>query len=75
MIRKGPEDIERCKVKPILSTVSLPGLAEADEAETPTRRSGDAEVAGHVLGFQVFVVFTAINDLPLLSIGRSLKDP
>ena len=61
---KRPEDLERGEEKEILSTVVLPGLAEADEAEAPAPGSAEREVADHAIIVQVFVVLAAIDDLP-----------
>ena len=61
---KRPEELERANPKVIVSPVVLPGLAEADEAESPARASADREVAGHGHVVQVGVVLARVNDLP-----------
>ena len=61
---KRPEDLERGELKAIISTVVLPGLAEADEAEAFAWGTADREVAGQEVAVQVLVVLAAINDLP-----------
>ena len=66
---KLPKELERLKSKAIISTVVLPGLAEANEAEGPARRSADREVAGHEVVVQVSVVLARVNDLPRAPTG------
>ena len=61
---KLPEDLERAHLKVVVSTVGLPSLAEADEAEGPTQGRADREVVGLVTAVQVLVVLATINDYP-----------
>ena len=61
---KRSEELERANPEVIVSSMVLPGQAEADEAEGPAPGSAEREVAGHMIVVQFFVVLARVNDLP-----------